>query len=155
MIKRKLIPLLVLVFIISCTGCSKKTGIMTCTMTSYPIDGIKLRSVYQAKYQNNIVKKLTSIDQVTAEDKSYLATYEERLNELYKDYKNLDYYHNTIKIKNKTLTSTTVINYAKIDTDQLIKIEEGNKQLIKNGQVNINDLEDAYKETGFNCKKEG
>ena len=67
----------------------------------------------------------------------------------------LDYYQNNIKIKGKTLTSTTTINYAKIDTDELIRIDEGNGQLIKNGKVNINDLEEAYKQNGFNCKKEG
>ena len=71
------------------------------------------------------------------------------------DCRTLEYYQNNIKIKSKTLTSTTTINYAKIDTDELIKIDEGNGQLIKNGKVNINDLEEAYKQNGFNCKKEG
>ena len=128
---------------------------MTCTMSSYPTDGIKLRSVYKADYKNNVVQKLTSTDQVTVEDKSYLDIYEEKLNELYEPYKNLEYYKNNIKIRNKTLTSTTIINYAKIDTDQLIKIDEGNGQLIKNGKVNIDDLKKAYKQNGFSCKKEG
>ena len=74
---------------------------------------------------------------------------------MYEPYKNLEYYKNNIKIRNKTLTSTTIINYAKIDTDQLIKIDEGNGQLIKNGKVNIDDLKKAYKQNGFSCKKEG
>lgn len=154
--KRNLLSIFfILLITICCTGCNPETGTMTCTMSSYPTDGIKLRSVYKADYKNNVVQKLTSTDQVTVEDKSYLDTYEEKLNELYEPYKNLEYYKNNIKIKNKTLTSTTIINYAKIDTNQLIKIDEGNGQLIKNGKVNIDDLKKAYKQNGFNCKKEG
>lgn len=153
--KQLILPLLSILVLIGCTGCTPETGTMTCTMSSYPADGIKLRSVYKANYKNNIVKKLISTDQVTVEDKEYLNTYEEKLEELYQPYKKLEYYQNNIKIKSKTLTSTTNINYAKIDTDELIKIDEGNGQLIKNGKVNINDLEEAYKQNGFNCKKEG
>lgn len=146
---------IILLVTICCTGCNPETGTMTCTMSSYPTDGIKLRSVYTADYKNNLVQKLTSTDQVIVEDKSYLNTYEEKLNELYEPYKNLKYYKNSIKIKGKTLTSTTIINYAKIDTNQLVKIDKGNGQLIKKGKVNIDDLKNAYKQNGFNCKKEG
>lgn len=154
--KRKSIFLsifIILLVTICCTGCNPETGTMTCTMSSYPADGITLKSVYKADYQNNIVQKLSSTDQVIVEDKTYLNTYKEKLNELYEPYKNLDYYKNSITIKNKTLTSITEINYAKIDTDKLIKIDEGKKQLIKNGKVSIKDLEKAYKQNGFNCKK--
>lgn len=145
---------MILFMTICCTGCNPETGTMTCTMSSYPTDGIKLKSVYKAEYKNNIVKILKSTDQVTVEDKDYLNTYEEKLAELYEPYKNLKYYKNEIEIKGKTLTSTTIINYDKIDTDMLIKIDEGNSQLIKNGKVDIDDLKEAYKQNGFNCKKQ-
>lgn len=153
--KKLVLPIIAMIIVISCTGCNPKTGTMTCTMSSYPTDGIKLRSIYKADYKNNVVQKLTSTDEVMVEDKTYLETYEEKLTELYQPYKNLEHYKNDIKIKGKKLTSTTIINYAKIDTDELIKIDAGNAQLINNGKVNISDLEDAYKQNGFNCKKEG
>lgn len=153
--KKLLLPIIVITVIFSCTGCNPKTGTMTCTMTSYPTDGIKIKSVYKADYKNNVVQKLTSLDKVIVEEKENLDTYEERLTELYQPYKNVEYYKNNIKIKGKTLTNTTIINYAKIDTDALIKIDRDNARLIKNGKVNISDLESAYKQNGFNCKKEG
>lgn len=154
--KKKITFLLVtIIILISCTGCNPETGTMTCTMSSYPTTGITLKSIYKAEYKNNTVKKLTSKDQVIVEEKEYLDTYEEKLTELYEPYKNLKYYKNEIKIKGKTLTSITTINYAKIDTEKLIQIEEGNGQLIKKGKVDIEDLEEAYRQNGFNCKRRG
>ena len=72
---------------------------------------------------------------------------------LYKEYKDLDYYKHNINIKNKTLTSTTNINYKKIDTDKLIEIEPGNKQLIENGKITIDKIEDLYKSNDCICKR--
>ena len=153
--KKVVIPVIAVIIILSCTGCNPKTGTMTCTMTSYPADGIKLKSTYKANYKNNEVEKLISVDKVIVEEKDYLDVYEEKLTELYQPYTSLKYYKNDIKIKDKTLTSRTSINYAKIDTDKLIEINSGNAQLIKHGKVFISDLERAYKQNGFNCKKEG
>ena len=152
--KKKIILSLALsVIILSCTGCNPKTGTMTCTMSSYPTEGITLRSTYTAQYKNNIVTKLKTVEQVIAEDKENLETYKDRIDELYDDYRGMNHYKNKTTIKDNTLTSTTTIDYSKVDTDKLIEIDSGNAKLIKDGKVNINDLQDMYRQNGCNCKK--
>lgn len=149
------ISIVMIIMIFCCTACNPETGTMTCTMSSYPTDGITLRSTYTAEYENNIVKKLETIEQVTAEDKDNLEVYEERIQELYQGYQGIDYYQNKTEIKGNTLTSTTNINYEKVDTDKLIEVDSDNGGIIKNGKVNIDDLREMYEQNGCNCKKEG
>lgn len=144
---------LIVGIIICCTGCNPKTGTMTCTMSSYPTEGITLRSKYKAKYTNNVVNTLTTIEQVESSDEDNLETYKEKIEEVYQEYKDLDYYKNNISIKDNVLTSKTTINYDKVDTKKLIEIENGNSNVIKNGKVNIDDLKELYERNGCNCKK--
>ncbi len=143
----------ILVSLLLTTACNPTTGTLTCTMSSYPTDGITLRSTYTAEYKNNIVTNLKTEEQVIAEDKDNLETYQEKIEELYQGYQGLDYYENKTSIKGNTLTSTTNINYSKVDTDKLIEIDDGNANMIKDGKVNIDDLQQMYKDNGCNCKK--
>ena len=153
--KKIAISIVMIIMIFCCTACNPETGTMTCTMSSYPTDGITLRSTYTAEYENNIVKNLETMEQVTAEDKDNLEVYEERIQELYQGYQGIDYYQNKTEIKGNTLTSTTNINYEKVDTNKLIEVDSDNGGIIKNGKVNIDDLRKMYEQNGCNCKKEG
>lgn len=153
--KKIAISIVMIIMIFCCTACNPETGTMTCTMSSYPTDGITLRSTYTAEYENNIVRTLETTEQVTAEDKDNLEVYEERIQELYQGYQGIDYYQNKTEIKGNTLTSTTNINYEKVDTDKLIEVDSDNGGIIKNGKVNIDDLREMYEQNGCNCKKEG
>ena len=155
--KKKVVisSIVMIITIFCCTACNPETGTMTCTMSSYPTDGITLRSTYTAEYKNNIVRTLETTEQVTAEDKDNLEVYEERIQELYQGYQGIDYYQNKTEIKGNTLTSTTNINYEKVDTDKLIEVDSDNGGIIKNGKVNIDDLREMYEQNGCNCKKEG
>lgn len=153
--KKIAISIVMTIMIFCCTACNPETGTMTCTMSSYPTDGITLRSTYTAEYENNIVKNLETMEQVTAEDKDNLEVYEERIQELYQGYQGIDYYQNKTEIKGNTLTSTTNINYEKVDTNKLIEVDSDNGGIIKNGKVNIDDLRKMYEQNGCNCKKEG
>ena len=139
--KKKTLLLILVIGII--TGCAPKTGTMTCTMKTYPTKGITIRSTYIAT------------EKITAEEKDNLEVYQEKIDELYADYQDIDYYQNNTKIKGNTLTSTTLIDYNKVDTDKLIEVDSGNAGVIKNGKVEINNLEKLYKQNGCNCKKEG
>lgn len=152
--RKKLILIVILVLFV-CTGCSPETGMMTCTMKMYPVDGLTIQSTYVADYKNNIVTKLKTEEKITAENKDDLKTYQEKIDELYSGYQGIKYYNNATKLKGNTLTSTTTIQYNKVDTDKLIEADSGNASLIKNGKVRIDDLERLYKQNGCNCKKEG
>lgn len=150
---KKILPIFILTLLL--TGCNPKTGKMTCTMSSYPSDGITLKSTYIAKYKDNVVTNLKTVEEITAENKDNLAIYKEKIEELYKDYKEINYYKNILKQKGHTLTSTTTIDYDKVDTKKLIEVNSGNANIIKNGKVNIDDLKKMYKQNSCNCKKEG
>src|SRR5699024_4633147 len=110
--KKKTLLLILVIGII--TGCAPKTGTMTCMMKTYPTKGITIRSTYIAKYKNNQVTKLKTIEKITAEEKDNLEVYQEKIDELYADYQDIDYYQNNTKIKGNTLTSTTLIDYNKV-----------------------------------------
>lgn len=150
---KKILPIFILVLLL--TGCNPKTGKMTCTMSSYPTDGITLRSTYIAKYKNNVVTNLKTVEEITAENKDNLAIYKDKIKELYKGYKGINYYKNSLKQKGHTLTSITTIEYDKVNTKKLIEVNSGNASIIKNRKVNIDDLKRMYKRNGCNCKKEG
>ena len=82
--KKKITLLILLISVIGLTtGCAPETGTMTCTMTTYPIDGITIRSIYKATYKNNIVTKLKTVEKIISEDKDNLKTYQEKIEELY------------------------------------------------------------------------
>lgn len=148
--KKIIIPLLLLILL---TGCAKEDGTLICSNTVKPIEGTTIQAKYIITYKNNYVTNLKTIEKVTVGTKDDLELYQEKIEELYKEYKNLDYYKHNINIKNKTLTSTTNINYKKIDTDKLIEIEPGNKQLIENGKITIDKIEDLYKSNDCICKR--
>ena len=106
--KKKTLLLILVIGII--TGCAPKTGTMTCTMKTYPTNGITIRSTYIATYKNNQVAKLKTIEKITAEEKDNLEVYQEKIDELYSGYQDIEYYQNKTKIKGNTLTSTTLID---------------------------------------------
>ncbi len=152
--KKYIMPIfLISIITIICSGCTPETGTMTCTMTTFPTEGITLSSTYTATYEDNIVTNLQTEEQITSEEKETLEIYKEKIEEIYQDYQNLEYYENKIKLKNNTLTSTTNINYQKVNTEKLIEIDNGNASIIKNGKVAIDDLKKMYQKNGCNCKK--
>lgn len=146
--------LVILALLVLTTGCTApETGTMTCTMSSYPAEGITLKSTYEADYKNKIVTYLKTVEQVIVEDESTLDQFEESIKELYQNYDGIDYYNNEITRKDNVLTSTTKINYQKVDTDKLIEADNNNANMIKDGKVNIDDLKELYQNNGCNCKK--
>lgn len=145
----------IFIVLIICTGCQPESGTLVCTMSSYPTNGITLRSVYTAKYKDNVVTKLKTIEKVIAENKENLEVYQEKIEQLYSGYQDIPYYDNQINVEDDTLVATTVIQYDKIDTEKLIEIGSGNASVIKDGKVNVNDLASLYQQNGCNCKREG
>ena len=74
------------------------------------------------------------------------------LKDIYSPYKDVEHYEYNVDISGNTLTSTTKIDYSKIDTDQLIEIDSANGTLIKDGKINIEDIRSAYESVGATCE---
>lgn len=147
--------IIVFIALILCTGCQPESGTLVCTMSSYPAEGITLRSIYTAKYKNNVVTKLKTVEKVISVNKENLEVYQEKIEQLYSEYQDIPYYDNQIDVENDTLIATTVIQYDKVDTEKLIEIGSGNASVIKDGKVDVNNLADLYRQNGCNCSWEG
>lgn len=142
----------IVVLILLATGCSRKDGTITCTSTSNPNKEVKLKSTYIITYKNNYVKKLKTTEIITVNDKSNIEAYKNVLENSYKKYNEIKYYSNVISVEDNNLISSTIINYDKIDTDKLIKLDKNNKSIIKNKKVMVNDIKNVYLKNGCKCK---
>lgn len=140
------------------TGCgSSEEKVMTCTKEESITTGLKGKYVYEVSYKGKNVTVLKSTEQIIAEDdvKSTLDMYKEAVENVYKPYNDVEHYDAKVEVKGNTLTSTVTIDYSKVDTDKLIKIDQNNAQLIKKGKVNIDDIKSYYESSVINatCKK--
>ncbi len=152
---RKLI-LVLGVSLLLVTGCSseEKLGLLKCTKEQDINSDTKLSSTYEVKYKDGNVVKLNTKEVITSSSKDTLEAYKKNLEEIYGAYNNIDYYNNEVKIEGDTLTSTTKVNYEKIDTDKLIEIDKNNEAAIVDGKVKVSTLKEAYEKLGANCTME-
>ena len=61
-------------------------------------------------------------------------------------------FKNTVTKTNNSVTSDTVINYGKIDTDKLLAIEGEEDNVIKDGKVKLDDWLDFAEQFGTKCE---
>lgn len=134
------------------TGCNSEEKTMTCTR-SVNRNSISMDMKYTVKYSGKNVTKIDTVEKVVSDDKSTLDFYKSKLDESYEDYKDIKYYENEISVDGNTLTSTTSIDYSKIDTDKLIQIDSSNKKLIEDGKINIDTIKSYYESLGITCEK--
>lgn len=129
----------------------KSSGLMVCTMNSTS-DDVNFSTRYEIKYENRIVTHVSSEEIISSSDESVLDNYKMYLENIYANYKNLDYYDNIIVINDKKLISTTNINYKKIDTDKLIDIDQSNSSIIEGGKIYLKSIKKQYENIGASCK---
>lgn len=150
---KKILLSILLVTICLITGCgTKQEKTMTCTRTLSQ-SGIKMDLTYIIKYKDDYVTNLESIETVISDDNNILETYKKEAESIYKPYNGIKYYDYSVEIEGDTLVSTLNINYSKVDTDKMIKVDSSNKQIIKDGKVKLSDVESIYKQIGLNCEK--
>ncbi len=128
-----------------------QNGTLSCTYRTNQ-NNLNIDVLYQASFKNKIVLKLATTETVQSSDYLLLESYKTSLENMYSPYKKIKYYDNEITLTNNKLTSKTTINYQKISTSQLIALDKNNKNLIKDGQININDLKKMYQNMGAKCK---
>ena len=134
------------------TGCSTSEKTLVCTRTTNQ-SNVKMDLNYTIEYSGKYVNKVKTTEQVESSSKELLETYKSSIESLYSPYKDIEHYNYNVTIKDDTLTSTTDIDYSKIDTDKLIKVDSANKQLIKDGKVAVEDLKKTYESLGAECKE--
>lgn len=152
--KKVLSILVVFVGILVFTGCeSNAEKTMNCTRSATITSGIKMDLDYKITYKGDYVTYIESVEKVISDDEDVLDAYKDQLETEYEPYADLDHYSSKVAIKGDTLTSTTKIDYAKIDTDKLIEIDSANSTLIeKDGKLKISTVQSLYESVGATCK---
>ena len=107
---------------------------------------------YKISYKGDYVTRVKSEESIETSDTSTLNTYKEQIEKIYNPYKDVKYYQYDVRIDGNKLVSTVDINYEKIDTDKLIKIDSANSQLINDGKVKVSSVKSLYEQLGATCK---
>lgn len=155
--KIKFVTIILVCVLLMTSGCGKeekktKESILECTR-NITQENITIDLKYTITYQGNYVQKVVNVNKIISTKNTDLNAYKERLEAEFEPYKDIKYYDNDIKIDNNTLTSTTTIDYTKIDTDKLLSVDSGYSELIKAGKVKLSTMEDLYTNVGMTCKK--
>lgn len=107
---------------------------------------------YKIYYDKDYVMKTISTEKITSNNEEVLKEYETSYKDVFKKYKDIKYYDNTVTRKENTVTSTTIINYAKVDSKKIIKIEGKDGNIFTdNGKVKLDTLLKLYKKYGSSC----
>lgn len=152
--KRKYLFLAVIISVMFLvTGCSSnsKEKTMTCSRTMDQNE-MKTSLSYKISYKGDYVTRVKSEESIETSDTSTLDTYKEQIEKIYSPYKDVKYYQYNVTIDGNKLISTVDINYEKIDTDELIKIDSANSQLINDGKVKVSSVKSLYEQLGATCK---
>lgn len=133
---------------------SDTTGMekLTCSREASAGSGVDVNLDYEIYYQGEYIQILHSTEQVVTDDQDTLDEYEDAYKGIYKNYEGLKYYDNTVTRTNDSVTSDTVINYGKIDTDKLLAIEGEEDNVIKDGKVKLDDWLDFAEQFGTKCE---
>lgn len=173
--KSKLIKIfIILIICISIIGCENKNkddistgkidsskyetkGLkeLKCERDTETSDGIDVDIKINAYYDNDrYLKVLKTKEVVKSKDKSVLTEYKNAYEKVYSAYKNIKYYENIVEEANNKVTSTTYINYGKVDMNKLLEIEgTDNNVKITDGKIKIDDWKSFAKKYGTVCSE--
>lgn len=141
---------LLITFLLFITGCDDTQNI-TCKMTDQNQES-KVSSQHVIIYRGDRVVTLRSTEIIETNNMD-LSTLQKHLNSYYQKFNNLEYYTNINMIENNKLISKTMINYDKIDIDQLQKLDSSIKILLDHHhQLSKKKLVQKYLDQGAICK---
>lgn len=167
--RKKLFSILLILLVIFITGCTKKTesgltvnsetdmtekrGVLACTREATGMNNAAVELNYEVSYKNGYVTKLHSIEKVTSSSEEVLETYRSAYEKVFKVYKDLEYYENSITDEGNTIISDTVIEYDKVDLDELKRLENTKDSVIKDGKVALKDWLKFAEKFGTKCSE--
>ncbi len=158
--KKKLL-ILGIIALVLITGCGQgskditvKEEKMVCTRTGN-MNNLEMDFNYEVYYEGNNVNKVQTTEKITSEDTSVLEQSKQQIENLYSNFDNIENYNYNVVIEGNTLTSTTDINYEKIDIDELLEIDSSISQLLNDdNKIDLEKITQVYEQTGATCEKE-
>lgn len=158
--------LLILLFTIFITGCSEEKykdndynmedlNHISCTRDAYVDDENTSVDININVYYDDAgyIKIFDSKEEIKSSNTEILDKYEKAYKNIYKEYEKIKYYDNIVTRDDDKVTSTTIINYGKVDMDKILEIEgrEDNVKVV-DGKIKISDWKDFAKKYGTRCK---
>ena len=107
---------------------------------------------YEVFYQGDYIQILHSTEKIISGDQDILDQYEAAYQGIFVNYEGLEYYDNVVTREEDSVTSDTVINYAKIDTDRLLEIEGEEDNVIEDGKVKLDTWLEFAEQFGVTCE---
>ena len=150
--KKVMVAFVTCLVVLLATGCGAEQKTLKCSR-SMNQNGADLDLQYEVLYTGEYVDVIKSTEKVTSDSKELLETYKTTVENMYNVYKDVEHYDYSVNIDGNVLTSTTNIDYTKIDTSKMIEIDSANGQLIKDGKVKLETVEALYKQMGITCEK--
>lgn len=155
--QNKIIYLLVAVFItLILTGCEDKEikglKLVNCTRKAESMNNAEAVLQYKIYHDGTYIKKTISTEKIVSTNRSILEEYKTAYENVFKSYKDIEYYNNNITTTSDSVTSTTTINYDKVDYKKILEIEGEDGNIFTNdGKVKLKTLIDMYKKYGATC----
>lgn len=151
------------------TGCSEKTdsgtevssksdmtnskGTLVCTRTATAQGDATANLSYEVSYNDGLVSVVRSTEEIISTDQSILDIYENAYKSIFKRYKDLKYYDNTVTRDETSVVSETTIQYNRIDLEKLKELENTDESIIKNGKVALKDWLAYAEKFGTTCSE--
>lgn len=133
------------------TGCGGTQKTMKCTRTLNQ-NGAAFDLQYEVTYTGSYVDVVKSTETITSDNEELLETYQDTVEKQYEPYKDIEHYDYNVSIDGNVLTSTTNIDYTKIDTTKMIEVDSANGQIIKDGKVKLDTIKSLYSQLGITCE---
>ncbi len=137
------------------TGCDNFSSykVVNCTRkVSMSDNKTSVELKYEIYYDDEYVKRTVSTERIISSDANVLKEYKNSYEKAFEKYEDIDYYDNKITVSSDTVTSKTVIDYTRVDTDQILKIEGDIGNIYTDdGKVKLKTLLDLYKKYGSQC----
>ena len=150
---RKLVSLGLLTLIMITSGCGAKEEVLTtCSLRATYMEGMDINATYKITSKGKYVTYVESIEELDIEDESVREEYYNTAQQQALPFENIKYYEANIEILNNTIRSVVSIDYEHINMNDLIKVNSGMKEYLKNGKITLDDMIKSYKEIGVVCK---
>ena len=154
----KKIIILGVALLILVTGCGQgnttaKEEKMICTRTAN-LNGVEMDLRYEVTYEGENVNRVQTTEKVTTDSEDTLQQYKQQVENIYSNFDNIEHYNYNVEINGNTLTSTTDIDYTKIDIDELLAIDSSIQQLLNdNDKIDLDSITQVYESAGATCDK--
>ena len=141
--KKSFIILGILLLLVTGCGQTQAEEKMVCTRT-VNMNNVEMDLRYEVYYEGDNVNKVQSTEKVISDDEATLQTYQDQVESIYSNFDNVEHYNYEVSIEGDTLTSTTDIDYTKIDMDQLLEIDSSVEQLLNdNGKIDLDNIDQS------------